>query len=331
MTRKLAIVTTTFLSLISLIILLTTCAVAQERRVDDPDDEEDLNRELWEFARKTPYDAILPYVTEAQRESRKTVAAEVELPNGWRLAPAGKQIEVGHLPYEMVFFAGRLVVLNTGYYYQDPQEVSIVDPQSWQVVKTLKLNSLFPSAQIGLDGDLYISGGYDDKVFRINKEFNVVREYKVGGFAGGLAVLDAQHLVVAYLAAKTAKGEYVNGKLTILNTATGNIEKEVAVGYFPYAVRNLNGNLYVTLLGENKLLVYDRQLKLVKTLPVGGIPQEMCSDGARLFVVNTNSDDLSVIDTRRNLIASTISLAAKESRFGTTPSSCAVDENRLYV
>jgi len=30
----------------------------KQRRVDDPDDEEDMNRELWEFAKNTPYESI---------------------------------------------------------------------------------------------------------------------------------------------------------------------------------------------------------------------------------------------------------------------------------
>src|SRR3989441_6538475 len=167
-----------------LLFLLTLPSLAQERqrRVDDPDDQEDLNRELWEFAKHTPYDSILSYIAEAQRRSKANESAEVELPNGWRIAPAGTQVEVGRLPYEMVQFQGKLVVLDTGYYYQEPQAVSIVDPQTGQVIKTLRLNSLFPSAAVGLDGDLYISGGFDQKICRVDRNFEVVREYKVGGF-----------------------------------------------------------------------------------------------------------------------------------------------------
>src|SRR5438105_6378389 len=134
------------------ILMLAVSAVGQQpqRRVDDPDDQEDLNRELWEFARHTPYDSILPYVAEAQRRSKASESAEVELPNGWRIAPAGTQVEVGRLPYEMVQFQGKLVVLDTGYYYQEQQAVSIVDPQSGQVIKTIRFKSLFPSATVGL-------------------------------------------------------------------------------------------------------------------------------------------------------------------------------------
>src|SRR2546425_2584438 len=102
------------ISILLLLSFFTFSSSAQEsrsRRVDDPDDQEDLNRELWEFAKHTPYESILSYIAEAQRRSKTNESAEVELPNGWRIAPAGTQVEVGRLPYEMVQFQGKLVVL----------------------------------------------------------------------------------------------------------------------------------------------------------------------------------------------------------------------------
>jgi YVTN family beta-propeller protein len=303
----------------------------KERRFDDPSEEEELNRDLWQFARGTPYDQILPYVTEEQRKSRANQNAEVELPTGWRITPAGRQVEVGKLPFEAIPFAGKLVVLDTGYYYKEPQEVSIVNTDSGQVEKTLKIQSLFPSAVVGPDGDLYISGGFDQKIVRVDKQFNIVREYPVAGFAAGIAQLDSQRLMVGYLAVKNKKGEYLNGRLAILNANSGKIEKQIDLGYFPYSVRSVNDKFYVTLLGENKLLAFNAQLKLLKTIAVGRTPQEMCSDGKLLYVVNTGSDSLSVIDTRTNALVSTISVAAKGSTFGTAPSSCQVNSNRLYV
>jgi YVTN family beta-propeller protein len=306
--------------------------VEKERRVDDPDDEEDLNRELWEFAKGTPYDSILAYVKEAQRASRATQTAEVELPNGWRIQPAGTQVEVGRLPYEMVEFAGKLVVLNTGYYYQEPQEVSIVDPQTTQVIKTLRINSLFPSATVAPDGDLYISGGFDQKVYRVDKNFEIVREYKVGGFVGGLAPVDSQHLAVAYMATqKDGKGGFVGGGVGMLNTGSGQVEHEIKAGYYPYTVRYLNGKLFVTVLGEDKVFVFDRGLKLTKMIAVGKTPQESCSDGRQLYVVNTGADSLSIIDTKSERVTNTISVAQRGNRFGASPTSCTIDRNQLFV
>lgn len=315
-----------------LLLLILTTSVIGQRRVDDPDDQEDLNRELWEFAKGTPYASILEYVKEAQRASRATQTAEVELPNGWRIKPAGTQVEVGRLPYEMVEFAGKLVVLNTGYYYQEPQEVSVVDPQTAQVIKTIRINSLFPSATVALDGDLYISGGFDQKVYRVDKNFEIVREYKVGGFVGGLAPVDGQHLAVAYMAMqKDGKGGFVGGGLGMLNTSSGQIEHQIKAGYYPYAVRYLSGKLFVTVLGEDKVFVFDRDLKLTKQISVGRTPQELCSDGRQLYVVNTNSDSLSVIDTRSETLTSTISVAHRGNKFGASPTACTIDRNQLFV
>ena len=316
---------------ILLLLILTTCLVAQ-RRVDDPDDQEDLNRELWELAKGTPYDSILEYVKNAQRAARATQTAEVELPNGWRIKPAGAQVEVGRLPYEMVEFAGKLVVLNTGYYYQEPQEVSIVDPQTAQVIKTLRFNSLFPSATVALDGDLYISGGFDQKVYRVDKNFEIVREYKVGGFVAGLASVDSQHLAVGYMATqKDGNGGFVGGGLAMLNVASGKIEHEIKAGYYPYTVRYLSGKLFVTVLGEDKVFVFDRDLKQTNTIAVGKTPQESCTDGRQLYVVNTGADSLSVIDTRTDRMTATVSVAQRGNRFGASPTSCTIDDNQLFV
>ena len=322
-----------FLMLLTTVMLFSG-ATAQQRRVDDPDDQDDLNRELWEFARKTPYDSILPYIAAAQKQSKAQEVAEVELPNGWRIAPAGAQVEVGRLPYTFTMFAGKLVVLDTGYYYfpntKEPQEVSIVDIDTAQVIKTLRINSLFPSAVVA-GNYLYISGGNDQKVYRVNQQFEVDKEFELAGFGGGLAAIDADHIAVATMALRNPKFEFTHGRLSLLNTSSGKIVTEVDLGYFPYAVKFVAGKLFVTLLGENKVLVFDGRLRLLKTIVVGRTPQEMCSDGRELFVVNTSSDDLTRINARTMRVNGTISLAAKGSTFGTTPSSCAIDANRLYV
>ncbi len=319
--------------LLTLIQSLPTVAQTRDRlrNFDEPEEEESLNRELWEFVKKTPYEELLPYLTAAHRESQLKQNTEVELPNGWRLAPAGTQVDVGRLPYEAILFAGKLVVLDTGYYYQEPNEVTIVDFRTARAEKTLRINSLFPSAAIGSDGDLYISGGFDQKVYRIDRRFEVVREYSVNGFVGGLAAIGPARFAVGYMASTNAQGDYVNGKLAILNTETGKTESETDTGYFPYAVRYVNERIYVTLLGENKLLVFNKEGRLIKSFAVGRHPQEMCSDGERIYVVNSTSDNLSVLDLRSDNLLAGISVAATGSRFGRSPTSCTVQGNNLYV
>ncbi|MDQ3918613.1 MAG: hypothetical protein M3348_09060 [Acidobacteriota bacterium] len=305
---------------------------------DRAEDEEDLNRELWEYLKGTPYEDALRYVAAAQASAARAREDVAELPSGWRIAPAGRQVEVGRLPYEAVTFNGRLVVLNAGYYTREAQEISVVDTASGQVVKTIRPKtsqgvpgSLFPSAAVGADGDLYVSGGFDEKVFRINRQFEIAREYKVAGFAAGLAAVDEHHVAVLYLAAKDERGNYASGRLALLNTDDGRVEREAEAGYFPYSVRLVNGKLYVSVLGENRVRVYDSRLGLVKELPVGRRPEGMCVEGERLYVVNTDSDELSVIDTARDALVATARVSRPGSRFGAAPTSCAVAGGRVYV
>src|SRR5207237_9117980 len=65
---------------------------------DRAEDEEDLNRELWEYARGTPYEEAVRYVAAAQARAQAARVAEAVLPNGWKIAPAGQQVEVGRPP-----------------------------------------------------------------------------------------------------------------------------------------------------------------------------------------------------------------------------------------
>src|SRR5437870_245660 len=73
-----------------------------ETELDAPGDEERLNRELWEALKKTPYAAAQAHIANSRRE--EGTAAEVILPNGWKLAPAGNSVAVGRLPYEAVAY-----------------------------------------------------------------------------------------------------------------------------------------------------------------------------------------------------------------------------------
>jgi YVTN family beta-propeller protein len=327
-----------------LVLLAAGTCLAQSRAAyrdlgpDQPGEEEDLNRELWEYARKTPYEKALRYVASAQQASRAKSSANMALPNGWKIAPAGTQIELGRFPGEAARYAGRIVVLNTGYYVAQGQDVSVVDPDRSQIVKTLKLPSMFPSAQEGLDGNLYISGGISQKIYRLNRQFEPAGDITVPGYTAGLAPIDATHIAVACLVASSdqdryRRGYYEKGKLIIVNTTTGSVEREAVAGYFPHTVRVLNGKLYCSLLGENKILAYSRDLILLKTIEVGQSPQDMCSDpsGKALYVVNTGADTLSVIDTETDAVSSTVDLTQHPTRYGVGPTSCAIRGDLIYI
>jgi YVTN family beta-propeller protein len=201
------------------------------------------------------------------------------------------------------------------------------------------------------DKSLYISGGYDQKIYRYNNKFEPPRKYPVNGYAAGLAPIDKDHIAVVYLVV----GKTGQGMLAILNTETGVIEHEVEAGYFPHTIRYLEEKkkLYVTVLGEDKLKIYNSKGIFIKSLDVGKTPQDICLDPKDnlLYVVNTGSDYLSVIDTREDevledqriyvgkdpvideLMPKTY-IQSNSERFGCGPTSCAVDAanpDRLFV
>ena len=307
---------------------------------DEPEEMEDLTRELWKFARGKGYDQA---VRRANASATKFAAQtpQLRLPTGWVLAPAGAQVELGRLPYEAVSFAGRVVVLNNGYYLQgleDP-EISIVDAAGPRVARILRVASLYPSATASPNGNLYVSGGSSDSVFQIDRQFQVTRSFDVGEYAGPVAAIDAEHVAVALLTAPDSVGASGPGKVAILNVTTGRIESTVNAGYFPSSMRLVGKTLYLSLVGEHKLLAYDLsggQPRLRRTIATGRAPQSLCADDARVYVVNSGSDDVSAVSLTSDSVVATYRVRfpgpqGAAARFGGAPTSCAVSSGKLYV
>ena len=307
---------------------------------DEPEEMEDLTRELWKFARGKGYDrAVRRANASAARFAAQT--PQLRLPTGWVLAPAGAQVELGRLPYEAVSFGGRVVVLNNGYYPQgleDP-EISIVDIARPSVTRTLRVSSLYPSAAPSPNGNLYVSGGSSDSVFQIDRQFQVTRSFDVGAYVGPVAAIDAERIAVALLTTPDSVGASGPGKLAILNVTSGRIESTVYAGFFPSSMRLVGRTLYLALVGEHKLLVYDLsggQPRLRRTIATGRAPQNLCADDAHVYVVNSGSDDVSAVSLTSDSVVATYRVKfpgpqGATARYGGAPTSCAVSKGKLYV
>jgi DNA-binding beta-propeller fold protein YncE len=307
---------------------------------DEPEEMGDLTRELWKFARGSGYDRAVRRAN-ASAAKLATQVPELRLPTGWVLAPAGAQVELGRLPYEAVSFGGRVVVLNTGYYPQglEEPEISIVDPVGPRVRRTLRVASLYPSASVSPNGNLYVSGGSSDSVFQIDRQFLVTRSFDVGAYVGPVAAIDAERVAVALLTTPDSVGASGPGRLAILNVTTGRIESTTTAGFFPSAMRVVGRTLYLALVGEHKLLAYDiasGQPRLRRTIATGRAPQSLCADEARVYVVNSGSDDISAVSLTSDSVIATYRVrfpgaAGGTARFGSAPTSCSVANRKLYV
>lgn len=113
---------------------------------------------------------------------------------------------------------------------------------------------------------------------------------------------------------------------------------------YPYAaVAVPNGaggasKVYVSLWGVAALAVVrpDEEQSSVKHIPVGGHPTAMTLNraGSRLYVADSNSDAVSVIDTARDAVVERIDVRLAEDALpGATPEDLALDDSgaRLYV
>ena len=328
--------TLALLMVLSVLVLMASNVIPCQAQDDDegfdvPGTEHLLNSQLWAFAKGTPYSSMQAYLQKQHTLSRQSEPTEMSLPTGWKLAPAGVQVELGKFPADAIAYRGRLVVLNTGDYWHEPQELSVVDIKKARVVKTVKLTSIFPSACIGGDGYLYVSGGYASQVYRIDRNFDVARTYAVKGYASGVCSVDANHLAVAYLTADDEAGRYGKGKIAILNLKSGRVEREATVGYFPYSVVCADGKIFVSVLGEDKVAIFSKHLKPEARVTVGRRPGAMTADGKFVYVANQNSDSVSVIDAATDRVVRSIKVAAKGTRYGAAPTSCSVEGNKLYV
>ncbi len=253
------------------------------------------------------------------------------LPNGWRIAPAGRHVMVGDLPLAMLVTPdGRwAIVTNNGY-----------DKPTLTVVELDTLSSPDPrtpvaDAWLGLawhpDGRrLYASGGADGMVremlWRPGK-LTAGRTFAVGkavkeGFLGGLAIRpDGTRLFVV---------DVLGQRLSAVDLSTGEVSKRVSLPAEPYSclVSADGATLFVSLWGGAKVLRFDAAtLEPRGVLSVGEHPNAMVlsADGKRLFVACANTNAVWAVDLASGASTEQISVAISPGAPpGSTPNALAL-------
>ena len=252
------------------------------------------------------------------------------LPNGWRIAPAGRHVMVGDLPLSMLVSPdGRwAIVTNNGY---AKPTLSIVDLRSLSMPDKTPI----PDAWLGLawhpDGTrLYASGGADGTVREYlwkPGKLTLARTFAVGtaikeGFLGGVAIRpDGSRLYVVDVLGK---------RLSALDLGSGEVTKRVDLPAEPYGclISADGAKLYVSLWGGARVLVFDAgTLESRGEFPVGEHPNAMSlsADGNRLFVACANTNSAWVIDLASRAATEQISVALSlDAPPGSTPNALAL-------
>ena len=245
------------------------------------------------------------------------------LPNGWRIAPAGKHVTVGDLPLNMVqSLDGRFVIVtNNGY---TTPSLAVVDTASWTVVSRASLEDAWLGLAMHPDGQRVYSAartavqelGYRDGVLTPSRTFTLPVA-PGSGFPGGLAVTpDGKKLFVVRVLAQS---------LVSIDIATGVVEKTVSLPAEPYTclVSADGKTLFVSVWGGAKVLAFDAStLEPSREYVVGEHPNAMVASlqGDRLFVACANTNSVWAVDLATGKASEQISVALyPEAPLSTTP------------
>lgn len=286
----------------------------------------------------------------AERLAGRLADGSYLIPTGQRLTPAGVHIDVADRPLGMsVSPDGKLLAVTTGSNFA-PRMLHLIDTAQARAVETLPLGDSFAGVAFSATGaELYIGGGrdHDVKVFRRSGDGLFTMESRIemaGAAPGGLALSpDGKRLFVA-LNLKHA--------VAMIDLASRAV-KELEAGSFPYTVAAAGDRIFASNWGGRKPLPGDRtdgafpvvldergipasgtvtafdaeSGKRVADMDVGLHPSAMCVDAqrGRLFVANSNSDTISVIDTRALRVVETIRVGPFEGApLGSSPNALAL-------
>ena len=297
---------------------------------------------------------IASLVPMAQRGPARPVMPGAEgggvtlLPNGWKIAPAGRHLPVGDLPLNMTPTPdGRfLVITNNGW---AKPTLTLVDLRTFALKGRVPLEHAWLGLAWHPDGKrLYSSGASQNTVVELQWDKAKLTQtgiYVLGrpersgsfgrlenaGFVGGVAVApDGKTLFAVQVLGTT---------LAAIDLDRGRVRQVIDLPAEPYTclVSPDGRSLFVSLWGAAKVLVYDvRTLALTGAIDVGAHPNAMLlsKDSTRLFVACANTNAVWVVDLASQTAKEQISVSLyPNAPVGSTPNALALapDGRRLAV
>jgi YVTN family beta-propeller protein len=278
-----------------------------------------------------------------------------DLPNGWRITPAGKPIAtIEDLVLNMVVSPDNRVVVasHSGYL---PHGIDVLDTATHTLIQKIPLKTTWLGMCWSADGHtLYVSGGNATGAKGIKGSAAPIYEFTYANgrlseqptgqlletrladqvWWSGVAYLGSRHLLYA---ANRGTGAGPSN-VVVFDTRTRQIVTRIPVEINPYqTVLTPDGKrLFVSNWASESVSVIDTASnKVIRTLRVGKNPNDMklSSDG-RLFVACSNDNTVHVIDTKTlqivERLSTTLSPFAPE---GSTPDALTIDNARklLYI
>lgn len=278
-----------------------------------------------------------------------------DLPNGWRITPAGKAVgEMGDLVLNLVSSPdGKVVIsVNSGFL---PHAIDVFDAKTHKQLQHIELTSTWLGLAWSFDGhSLYVSGGNASGPHSKSDPVAAVYEFSYANgrlsdrptgklvetidpkqvWWSGVAYLPGKHLLYA---ANRGTGSGP-GNVVVFDAKTKQIVTRIPVETTPYQTLLSRDSKYLFVSNwssESVSVIDTNSNRVIRTLRVGMNPNDMkLSADGRLFVACSNDNTVHVIDTQKlevlERLSTTLTPLAPE---GSTPDALAIDDDRklLYI
>jgi YVTN family beta-propeller protein len=254
------------------------------------------------------------------------------LPTGWRIrGPEGAVAIVGTLPEGLVLSrdGSRAIELEGG--YRKPA-LRVLDAATLKELRTVPLGGAYGVPLRDADGDgvwVSIAGTFQEQIAHIDTATGAVDRdvsLPLPFFPVAIARAPDGSLAVA--------GD-LGDRVAFVDPAAERVSAKVDVGRHPAALAfSTDGStLYVADRGESSVDVVNVAAHAVEArIAVGLHPAALALAGDRLYVADSDDDDVAVIDlTTRRVIERAAIPFRRADTVGTSPNALVLDGDRLYV
>ncbi|SRR5579875_520065 len=275
------------------------------------------------------------------------------LSNGWRLKPAGAQVDLDTLPMASVLSKDKkyLLVLNNGF---RPPSVIVIDTASWKEVSRTPVADAWLGLAVSPDGErVYTSGGARGSVFEFSFSSGTLRPLRELHIAAGKPASQdfIGDVAVSPDGARLYAAELYHDSVAVLDAKSGEVLNHFKTGRRPYRILFHPGGkaFFVSSWADASVSLHDAKTGgEMARLRLGPHPTDMVladksPEGAekdqpyRLFVAAANTNSVFVVGVGDNqelkLIESINVAMTARHPLGMTPSAVALspDQKTLYV
>lgn len=295
---------------------------------------------------KTRIQLLLPLLlitalTSAQTPGKISKTNQVLLPNGWKLSPAGRSLQLGDLPLNMQLSpsGNLLAVTNNG---QSTQSIQLIDPKTEKLLDTRIVGKAWYGLAFSHNGKiLYAGGGNDNFIMAFHLEGSKLGKcdtIKLG------KPWDADKICTTGIALNKANTRLYtvtkeDSALYVIDPEKRSILKRVKLAAEAYSciLSPDEHTLYISIWGGSEVTCYDTQTgALAADIKAGSHPNELLLNGKGtiLYVANANDNSVSVISTATHKTLEVINAALYPTKLtGSTTNGLALspDEKTLYI